>query len=111
MRHVEKALEEMKKNDNKFTSYIEITNKDNIQGVPPVVHFMIQSDPISEVGINGCQARDMLEYLIHLFKSFNSAVPSRETSITITKLQEALMWQDERTRDRTLRNVEGTNEK
>ena len=107
MRHVEKALMEMG-----YPEFMDIENLEEVEGVEgvaPIISFTIQSDPISMVGVNGCQARDMLEYVKNLFVSLNSAVPNRETSITITKLEEALHWQDARTADREKRNVEGTN--
>jgi len=109
MRHVEKALEKMKKNNELFP-YMEVQNLTLGKNPPSIVKFVIQEEPIGEVGVNGCQARDMLEYLIYLFTSFNETFPCRENSITITKLQEALMWQDKRTQDREKRGVEGKNE-
>jgi hypothetical protein len=36
---------------------------------------------------------------------------TRETSMVITKLDEALMWMDKRTNDRKLREVQGTYQK
>ncbi len=79
--------------------------------MPPKVIFTIQSDPVGEVGVNGCQAHDMLKYVKCLFESLNSAVPNRETSISITKLEEALHWQEHRYKDRVKRKVEGTMKK
>ena len=72
------------------------------------VSFKIQSGPINEVGENGCDATAIIQYTIDLYKSFNTAFPCRENSITITKLEEALHWQEARTRDREARQVEGT---
>ena len=72
------------------------------------VCFTIQSGPVSECGRNGCDATDLIRYTIGLYKSFNNAHPCRENSLTITKLEEALHWQEARTRDRVQRNVEGT---
>ena len=40
----------------------------------------------------------------------DSLYPCRENAITITKLEEALMWQNKRTVDREEREVEGTHE-
>ena len=39
---------------------------------------------------------------------FDCQSPCRETRIAITKLDEALMWLEKRTKDRTKRGVEGT---
>jgi len=115
MRHVVKAWEKMYlpvtegTKGGKFS--IEIENSEDIKGVAPVVKFTIQSDPISEVGINGCQAVDMLEYVKCLFESLNESFPCRENSLTITKIEEAIHWQEARTRDRQKRGVEGFNKK
>ena len=105
MRHVEKALLKMNSNN----EFITIKNKDDVKGIAPIVSFTIQSDPISEVGINGCQALDMLEYTKCLFQSLNDAFPCRENALTITKIEEAIHWQDARTKDRLSRQVEGQN--
>ena len=89
--------------------FIEIDNTEDEKGVAPMVKFTIQSDPIGEAGINGCQASDMLEYVKCLFQSLNEAFPCEENAITITKLEEALHWQEARTKDREKRGVEGSN--
>jgi hypothetical protein len=113
MRHVVKAWEKMSlprtegTKGGKFS--IEIENAEDVKGVAPVVKFTIQSDPIGEVGINGCQAVDMLEYVKCLFESLNEAFPCRENALTITKIEEAIHWQEARTKDRERRNVEGQN--
>jgi hypothetical protein len=110
MRHVEKAL--LKYNDEcKLTHFIKLKNVEDVKGVAPIVSFTIQSDPISEVGVNGVQALDMLIYTKCLFQSLNEAFPCRENAITITKLEEAIHWQEARTKDRIKRQVEGINAK
>lgn len=113
MRHVSKAL--LKFNglvsdaDRPETKFIKIENTEDIKGIAPIVSFTIQSDPISEVGVNGIQATDMLEYVKCLFESLNEAFPCRENALTITKIEEALHWQEARTKDRLKRRVEGQN--
>lgn len=89
--------------------WIEIENGDDTAEVAPVVKFTIQSAPISEVGVNGCQAVDMLEYVKCLFESLNDAFPCTENEHTINHIREALVWQKARTNDRIKRNVEGKN--
>ena len=106
-RHVVKALNNMKSTNKTF---VEIFNGTDMKGVAPIVQFTIQSDPIGEVGVNGCQALDMLEYVKCLFESLNAASPCRENALTITKIEEAIHWQDARTKDRLARQVEGRNE-
>lgn len=108
MRHVENAFNLMS-SDNK--QFITFENLEDVKGIAPVVKFTIQSDPIKEVGINGCQASDMLEYVKCLFQSLNEIFPCRENALTITKLEEAIHWQEARTKDRIKRQVEGKNEK
>ena len=113
MRHVEKAL--LKYNNECYpevpTTFIDLKNVEDIKGVAPIVSFTIQSDPISEVGVNGVQALDMLKYVKCLFESLNDAFPCYHNDMTFIKLNEAIHWQEARTRDRQLRNVEGKNEK
>jgi hypothetical protein len=106
MRHVVKALQKLNSTD-----FITIQNAEDVKGVAPVVSFTIQSDPVKEVGINGCQAIDMLEYVKCLFESLNEAFPCRENALTITKIEEAIHWQEARTKDRLKRGVEGTDNK
>jgi hypothetical protein len=104
MRHVEEALQLFGS-----TEFIKIENTEDVKGVAPIVSFTIQSDPIGEVGINGIQATDMLGYVKCLFQSLNHAFPCRENALTITKIEEAIHWQEARTKDRLKRQVEGQN--
>lgn len=113
MRHVENALKLLcESNPNRvkmLDEFINIDNIEDVKGIAPVVKFTIQSDPISEVGINGVQAQDMLEYVKCLFQSLNDVFPCRENALTITKIEEAIHWQEARTKDRLNRLVEGYN--
>lgn len=69
--------------------------------------FTIQNGPIKEVGKNGCQVEDIIAAAKVIVEGLNAKFPCRENSMVITKLDEALMWSRERTRNRELRNVEG----
>lgn len=71
------------------------------------ISFTIQNGPIKEAGKNGCQVTDMLALTKHIFEQLNSKFPCRENAMTITHLDEALMWQEKRTKDREKRQVEG----
>ena len=71
--------------------------------------FKIQDGPIKEVGINGLQATDLLFFCKELFHSLNKSFPCRENALTMTKIEEAIHWQDARTKDRESRGVEGRN--
>lgn len=92
-----------------ITDFIAIENKEDVPGVAPVISFIVQSDPIKQVGVNGIQAVDMLRYVKCLFQSLNDAFPCHENALTITKIEEAIHWQEARTKDRILRSVEGEN--
>lgn len=70
--------------------------------------FTIQNGPIKEVGKNGCQVVDIIAVAKTIIEKLNQKFPCRENSVTLTKLDEALMWQEKRTKDRLSREVEGT---
>ena len=53
---------------------------------------ILQDGPIKEVGINGCQIDDIIEWAKARIEFFNSKFPCRENSMIITKLDEALLW-------------------
>jgi hypothetical protein len=108
MRHVEDALKRMKSENKQF---VEIENLEDVKGVAPIVKFTIQSDPIGEVGVNGLQATDMLEYVKCLFESLDAKFPCKENNETILRLQSAINWQNKRTEDRKKRGVEGKNQR
>lgn len=71
------------------------------------ISFTLQNGPIKEVGVNGCQVTEMIWVALEIIKGLNEKFPCRENAITITKLEEALMWQDKRSKDREARGVEG----
>lgn len=86
-------------------SHIEINDECN------AITFKIQDGPIKECGVNGCQVTDMIAVSLKIIQGLQAKFPCRENAITITKLEEALMWQEARTKDREKRNVEGFNKK
>ncbi len=53
---------------------------------------------------------DHLKAALNRLKTKNAELPCRENSLAITKIEEALMWLDHRTKDRQARGVEGTKE-
>lgn len=75
-----------------------------------MISIKVMTKPASEGG-SGCQFTDLMEVALHQLKYLNGKFPCRENAITITKLEEALMWQKKRTEDRTTRGVEGKDEK
>ena len=70
--------------------------------------FTIQSGPIKEFGINGCQIDDVIKWAKEKIEGFNAAYPCRENALAITKMDEALLWMMKRKLDREARKVEGT---
>lgn len=70
-----------------------------------------QEGAIKEKGINGVQFTALIQIALEVLKKLNDTFSCRENAITITKLEEALMWQESRTKDRELRKVEGYSKK
>ena len=76
------------------------------------IAFNMLTKPASEGGDLGrCQWSDLVSTGLQMLRYFNAKFPCRENSIMITKIEEALMWNDKRTQDRLARAVEGKNEK
>lgn len=73
------------------------------------ISIQFQKGPVKAAGVNGCQASDVIDVLVAYLQDCNKALPCRETSLAITKLEEARLWLDERTRRRQAEAVEGTN--
>jgi len=71
------------------------------------ISFTIQNGPIKEHGVNGCQVGTLIAAAKLIIERLNLKYPCRENSMTITKLDEALMWLEKRTKDREARGVEG----
>ena len=81
-----------------------------LRGFVAKVHF--QTGAIAEAGINGCTNEALLAIVVDRLECFSKGpFPSRETSIALTKCQEALHWLTHRTRERELRGVEGLHAK
>lgn len=56
---------------------------------------------------DGTTNEEVLSVLINRMEYLQGKFPCRENAIVITKLQEALMWLEKRTKDRQQRGVEG----
>ena len=92
--------------DQKFQEFIEVKK----EGVAPTVKFTVQSAPVSEVGINGIQASDIIEFCWHLIFSLDQSHPCMENKATLSLLSQAHDMQVARTNNRIDRGVEGTNQ-
>lgn len=73
-----------------------------------MISFKMMTSPVSEGG-SGCQLTTLIETSLIMITYLNVKFPCRENAITITKLEEALMWQKHRTVNREIRGVEGFN--
>lgn len=69
-----------------------------------------QLGPVLEAGFNGTTTESVLAVVLHRLRVMNAAVPCRENALAITKLEEAVMWLEARTKNREQRGVEGTNQ-
>lgn len=93
----------------------ELENHENKEAQGQILQF-IQKEPSPSIGTepgllvtvsDGTTNEELMRVLINRIQFLNSKFPSRENSISITKIEEALMWQEKRTRDRQARGVEG----
>lgn len=70
---------------------------------------LFQNGPINEVGVNGVTQEALLSIVEDRLLGFQSGpYACRENAAALTKIQEAMMWLQKRTRDRMARGVEGT---
>lgn len=77
---------------------------------PVCCDINFQNGPIKEAGINGISVEALLAIVEDRLAGFASGqFATRENSIALGKVQEAMMWLHKRTRDRVARGVEGTN--
>lgn len=72
------------------------------------ISFTLQNGPVKERGVNGCQVDHMILAARIILDGLNKNLPSRETALAITKLDEAFHWLRARREDREQRGVEGT---
>jgi len=87
--------------------FIEETGWPQVHGETSSVKFTVQSGPIKEFGVNGCQIDDVIAWAKAKIEGFNASFPCRENAMIITKLDEALLWSAKRKMDREKRGVEG----
>jgi len=83
-------------------------NKEGFQTIQFIEKEPVEPGSPNLVTVNdGTTNEEVLNMLIHRSKAMNDKFPSRENSLAITKMEEALMWFNERTRLRKERGVEG----
>src|SRR5437879_1825439 len=67
-----------------------------------------QEGPIQDVGVNGISNEALIAIVIDRMRGFQAGdYKCRENALALTKLEEAMMWLQKRTRDRMARGVEG----
>jgi hypothetical protein len=94
----------------KYGGRVLVQNIDMLTGNSSRITIEIQNGPRKEVGDNGVDVDVLGELWLDILKDLNSSeFRCRETSITITKIEEALMWQQKRRENREKFGVEGTN--
>ena len=74
------------------------------------VNIKWQDGTIPEVGRNGVQIAEALEVVLQQLKGYQEKITCKENAISITKIEEAIMWQEKRTSERIKRGVEGKHE-
>ena len=89
--------------------YVEEQGWPQVHGETSTVKFTIQSGPIKEFGVNGCQIDDVIAWAKEKIEGFQQAFPCRENAIVLTKLDESILWLMKRKLDREKRQVEGLN--
>jgi hypothetical protein len=81
-------------------------------GTSPMCRIRFQNGPIAEAGINGISGEALLAIVEDRLECFQKGLYAcRENALALTKIQEAMMWLQKRTRDRVARGVEGTSQK
>ena len=98
------AAASMPEENNKYVLHNLQHDEREGAGNQQVVFYKVNPDGSSE---NGTTLEEMLKVSIARLTDLNNRLSCRENSIAITKMQEALMWLNKRTEDRTKRGVEG----
>lgn len=70
--------------------------------------FKMQTDPVKEVGVNGCQVDTLIEAAKLMLEGLDDKLPCSDNNEAIRCLSSALYWLKERKNKREQRGVEGT---
>ncbi len=75
------------------------------------IHIKFQCGPVQEHGVNGTSIENVLDLLKQRLEGFQKGpFRCRTNAVAITKIEEAIMWLEERTKQRVAQDVEGTNQ-
>jgi len=91
--------------------HYKIVIKGKEEGEPSVIgsEVRFQKGPVKVHGRNGIHNEDLIAIVIDRLQGLNSGdFKCRQNSLAITKLEEAMMWLNNRTAERRSRGVEGT---
>lgn len=72
-----------------------------------MISFRIQNGPIKENGVNGCMVGTLIHAAKIILEGLNEKFPSKYNDRSIHDLSMAIEAQDQRTKDRQNRGVEG----
>ena len=75
------------------------------------MEIKFQDGPVPVAGRNGLQVEEALQQCVDRLKRYQDELSCRENALAITKIEEAILWLEKRTKDRQARGVEGTKEK
>jgi len=76
---------------------------------PPFAKVSFQNGAIKENSVNGIHQEDLLAIVIDRLESFQKGdFRCRENALAITKVEEAMMWLNSRTKKRVDKGIEGT---
>ena len=100
---LEYALEKMSDDKKEF---IDINRT---RGSVPSVTFHIQSHSVSDVGVNGVQVHDLIQFSRNFLQLLNEEFESSFNKEALNNLTAAIIQLEKRTQDRIARGVEGLN--
>ena len=74
------------------------------------ISFKLQSAPIKEVGVNGCQVDTLIHAARIIIEGLNKKFPSKWNDRAIQNLWNAIYSLEDRKQEREARGVEGTSQ-
>lgn len=77
--------------DVSHSNFIKEVGWPQVHGEESRVAFTIQSGPIKEFGVNGCQIDDVIAWAKEKIEGFNAAFPCRENAVSREELKASAM--------------------
>lgn len=88
-------------------TYVSTAENGFIEHNDGKISFKLQEGAINEVGLNGVQVDEVLHFTRTYLEVLNTSYPCDENVETIKAINNAIVWQKKRTKDRQVRGVEG----